>query len=123
MLKPQLAMSVSSLAFPLIGVLIRKILQLDEVFTDMFHSSLINCAALWTVLWVRERGGAFMTPIPRVHLLRGLLHLLRGLLAAVGATTIVYSMKYMQVDLALTLLMSISFWSVLLARFWICDRV
>lgn len=64
MLKPQLAMSVSLLAFPLIGVLIRKILQLDEVFTVMFHSSLINCAALWTLLWVRERGGAFVTPIP-----------------------------------------------------------
>ena len=116
MLRPLLAITVSSLLFPLVVTIFREIRQQDELLTVIFHSSLLNCVSLWTVLWFCERRGAVSTSILRVHLLR-------GLLAAVVATTIVYSMKYMQVDLALTVLMSAPIWIVLLARFWILERV
>ena len=62
------------------------------------------------MLWVGQRGGTFRTPNLQVNILR-------GLLVAVGALMIVYSTKYVQVDLALTVLISAQVWSNLLARF------
>ena len=50
-------------------------------------------------------------------------HLIRGALGALGATSIVYSMKFVQVDLALTVLMSSPVWSALLARFWLKEEL
>ena len=85
-----LAMVVSSLCFPMLGVVVRAVRQQDDVFTVMFFSGLLNCIALWTVLLVREKRGAFRTSIPHVHLIR-------GALGALGATSIVYSMKFVQV--------------------------
>ena len=102
-----LAMVVSSLCFPMLGVVVRAVRQQDDVFTVMFFSGLLNCIALWTVLLIREKRRAFRTSIPHVHLLR-------GALGALGATSIVYSMKFVQVDLALTVLMSSPVWSALL---------
>ena len=103
-----LAMVVSSLCFPMLGVVVRAVRQQDDVFTVMFFSGLLNCIALWTVLLVREKRGALRTSIPHVHLIR-------GALGALCATSIVYSMKFVQVDLALTVLMSSPVWSALLA--------
>ena len=111
-----LAMVVSSLCFPMLGVVVRAVRQQDDVFTVMFFSGLLNCIALWTVLLVREKRGAFRTSIPHVHLIR-------GALGALGATSIVYSMKFVQVDLALTVLMSSPVWSALLARFWLKEEL
>lgn len=111
-----LAMVVSSLCFPMLGVVVRAVRQQDDVFTVMFISGLLNCIALWTVLLVREKRGAFRTSIPHVHLIR-------GALGALGATSIVYSMKFVQVDLALTVLMSSPVWSALLARFWLKEEL
>ena len=82
-----LAMVVSSLCFPMLGVVVRAVRQQDDVFTVMFFSGLLNCIALWTVLLVREKRGAFKTSVPHVHLIR-------GALGALGATSIVYSMKF-----------------------------
>ena len=87
-----LAMVVSSLCFPMLGVVVRAVRQQDDVFTVMFFSGLLNCIVLWTLLLVREKRGAFKTSIPHVHLIR-------GALGALGATSIVYSMKFVQVDL------------------------
>ena len=111
-----LAMVVSSLCFPMLGVVVRAVRQQDDVFTVMFFSGLLNCIALWTVLLVREKRRAFRTSIPHVHLIR-------GALGALGATSIVYSMKFVQVDLALTVLMSSPVWSALLARFWLREEL
>ena len=100
----------------MLGVVVRAVRQQDDVFTVMFFSGLLNCIALWTVLLVREKRGAFRTSIPHVHLIR-------GALGALGATSIVYSMKFVQVDLALTVLMSSPVWSALLARFWLKEEL
>ena len=68
-----LAMLVSSLFIPIVGVLVRAVRQNDEVFTVMFFAGLINCISLWTVLWFKEKKGAFRTSILLVHLIRGAL--------------------------------------------------
>ena len=110
-----LAIIVSSLFIPLLGVLLRELRQNNEVFTTLFFASLINFICLWMVLWFKEKKGAFRTSILHVHLFR-------GSLGAIGATCFVYSMKYVQVDLAVTVLMSSPVWSTLLARFWIGEE-
>ena len=110
-----LAMLVSSLFIPIVGVLLRVLMQNNEVFTIMFFAGLINCICLWTILWFKEKKGAFRTSILHVHLIR-------GSLGAGGATSLVYSMKYVQVDLASTVIMSSPIWSTLLARFWIGEQ-
>ncbi len=45
------------------GLVVREVRQQDDVFTVMFFSGLLNCIALWTVLLVREKRGAFKTSI------------------------------------------------------------
>ncbi|MEE3124663.1 MAG: hypothetical protein VX333_07390 [SAR324 cluster bacterium] len=40
-----LAMVVSSLCFPMLGVVVRAVRQQDDVFTVMFFSGLLNCIA------------------------------------------------------------------------------